>query len=77
MLELFGTGFPPVQLGADSHLLHLFITGLNAVTLSSCVVPQASLRSVDCDSALPPENPTHPNKSMSQKLAKLAHMKHF
>ena len=50
------------QITADSHLLHLFITGLNAVTLSSCAVPQASLRSDGCVSALPPENPAHPNK---------------
>lgn len=61
------TGF--FQFSADSHLLHLFITGLNAVTLSSCTVPQASLRSDGCVSALPPENPTHHNKSISEKLA--------
>lgn len=70
--------FPPIQLGADSHLLHLFITALNAVTLSSCVVPQAPLRSVDCVFALPPENPIRtPNQSMSPNLTNLAQIKHF
>ena len=58
------------QFTADSHLLHLFITGLNAVTLSSCAVPQASLRSDGCVSALPPENPAHPNKGRREKKSR-------
>lgn len=53
---------------ADSHLLHLFITGLKAVTLSPCTVPQVSLRSDDCVSALPLENPAHPSENKSKKL---------
>ena len=52
-----------------AHLPHLFITGLKAVTLSSCRVTHVSLSSEGSVSAFPLENPRQQQKPHCKKLA--------